>query len=189
MCSPTGEPYQHSWVGSSFLRCQGIPEQTTWQSGLLDVRQYHSSIVHQAGRQDLLRLTWLTIGLLKFCDQKRIIDSCTHTGPLQLSSGQFVMTGRDTYHGVVNRSRTVTCVQTMGVSIDMPVCHIQQPKMLAISGSPYQDPRAAFINAISIQWNWMGTVYTFPPFKMIPSVIAKLRQSHSITMILLAPYW
>ena len=46
--------------------------------------------------------------------------------------------------------------------------------------SPFPDPRAAFINALSIPWNWMGMGYAFPPFKVIPTVIAKLRQSVAI---------
>ena len=42
--------------------------------------------------------------------------------------------------------------------------------------------------ALPILWNRIGTVYTFPPFKITPTVIAKLRQSEPITMILIAPY-
>ena len=55
--------------------CHWIPEQATWQSGPLDVRQCHSNIIYQAGRlwTRLFRWTRLTIRLLKFCDRKRII--------------------------------------------------------------------------------------------------------------------
>ena len=54
--------------------------------------------------------------------------------------------------------------------------------------SSNMDPQAAFTDAMSVLWSRMGMVYSFPPFKMIPVVLAKLRQSQAITMILLAPY-
>ena len=54
--------------------------------------------------------------------------------------------------------------------------------------SPFLAPGAVYIDALSIPWNQMGTVYAFPPFKIIPTVIAKCRQSESITLILIAQY-
>ena len=73
--SPTAEPYQHAHIGSSFLRCQWVPEQATWQRGLLDVWQHHNDILHQSGRHWVrsFKVTRLTIRLLKFCDWKRIV--------------------------------------------------------------------------------------------------------------------
>ena len=75
----------------------------------------------------------------------------------------------------------------MGTAMDRSVHDLLQTEMQQFV-SPHLDPLVAFTIAMSIPWIQMGTGYTFPPFKMIPAVKAKLRESQAITMILIAPY-
>ena len=53
--------------------------------------------------------------------------------------------------------------------------------------SPCPDPQAWAVDAMSMEWTNI-TPYAFPPFKLIPEVLKKLRQS-SIRLFLIAPLW
>ena len=53
--------------------------------------------------------------------------------------------------------------------------------------SPCPDPAAWKADAFTVEWEHM-TPYAFPPFKLIPEVLRKLRSS-PIQMILIAPAW
>ena len=54
--------------------------------------------------------------------------------------------------------------------------------------SLYPDPRAEFMDAMSVPWDsGRGLLHTFPLFKMIPQVLQKIAQSQDVQMILIAP--
>ena len=58
---------------------------------------------------------------------------------------------------------------------------------LQLYGSLYRDPKALFRDAF--QANWSGHLgYVFPPVKLIPRVLDKVRRDQA-TIILLAPLW
>ena len=54
--------------------------------------------------------------------------------------------------------------------------------------SPYRDPQAAGTDAFLQSWDGLQA-YAFPPFAIIPRVLAKLRESRGTELTLVAPYW
>ena len=54
--------------------------------------------------------------------------------------------------------------------------------------SPFPDPKALATDAMTMDWTGRK-VYAFPPFAILKKVIAKLEQSPTCEMILIAPYW
>ena len=60
-------------------------------------------------------------------------------------------------------------------------------KKLPVYASPFPDSRAKYVDAMSVPWSGMGTVYAFPPFRMLPVVISKIQRAHSLRVILITP--
>ena len=54
--------------------------------------------------------------------------------------------------------------------------------------SPFRDPMAAGTDAFLQSWDGLQA-YAFPPWSVIPRVLAKLRMSQGTELTLLAPYW
>ena len=54
--------------------------------------------------------------------------------------------------------------------------------------SPYRDPQAAGTDAFLQSWDGLQA-YAFPPFAIIPRVLAKLRESRETELTLVAPHW
>ena len=54
--------------------------------------------------------------------------------------------------------------------------------------SPYRDPQSAGTDAFLQSWDSLQA-YAFPPFAIIPRVLAKLRESRGTELTLVAPYW
>ena len=54
--------------------------------------------------------------------------------------------------------------------------------------SPYRDPQSAGTDAFLQSWDSLQA-YTFPPFSIIPRVLAKLRESRGTELTLVAPHW
>ena len=54
--------------------------------------------------------------------------------------------------------------------------------------SPYRDPQSSGTDAFLQSWDGLQA-YTFPPFAIIPRVLAKLRESRGTEFTLVAPYW
>ena len=146
------------------------------------------SYVKQEGETKSFRLIHLTIRFLKFCEQMSILVIPVH------------IPGIATYRPMVSRVRVrhsrrtgkwiaVYWIQysqdgdSHGSICSWLTANGNATVCITSSGS-----MVAFTIAMSIPWTQMGTGYTFPPFKMIPAVKAKLRESHAITMILIAPY-
>ena len=53
--------------------------------------------------------------------------------------------------------------------------------------SPFPDPEAYQVDALSFTWEDLGLIYAFPPSKIVPEVIRKFRNSSGTQMILIAP--
>ena len=53
--------------------------------------------------------------------------------------------------------------------------------------SPVPDSHALAVDALSVNWNLLHA-YAFPPTSLIPSVLAKIRQSQC-RIVLIAPFW
>ena len=54
--------------------------------------------------------------------------------------------------------------------------------------SPYRDPLSAGTDALLQSWDGL-LAYAFPPWSILPHVLAKLRVSHRTLLTLIAPYW
>ena len=54
--------------------------------------------------------------------------------------------------------------------------------------SPFRDPMAAGTDVFLQRWDGLQA-YTFPPWSIIPRVLAKLRASPGMELTLVAPYW
>ena len=54
--------------------------------------------------------------------------------------------------------------------------------------SPYRDPQSAGTDAFLQSWDGLQA-YAFPPFSIIPRVIAKLREPRGMELTLVAPHW
>ena len=54
--------------------------------------------------------------------------------------------------------------------------------------SPYRDPQSVGTDAFLQSWDGLQ-VYAFPPFSIIPRVLAKLRESRGTELKLVAPHW
>jgi hypothetical protein len=54
--------------------------------------------------------------------------------------------------------------------------------------SPFPDPGAWGVDAMSLNWDNLS-VYAFPPFALVSSVVRKLEQSRRCRMVLIAPHW
>ena len=50
------------------------------------------------------------------------------------------------------------------------------------------DPDAAFIDAFSIRWNLVNTVYLFPPFSLLGRCVQKIREEKAMGIVV-APFW
>ena len=54
--------------------------------------------------------------------------------------------------------------------------------------SPYRDPQSAGTDSFLQSWDGLQS-YAFPPFVIIPRVLAKLRESRGTELTLVAPHW
>lgn len=61
-------------------------------------------------------------------------------------------------------------------------------KKLAVYISPVPDPEALEVDALSVSWEGMSA-YAFPPHRVIPQVLHKVRQTRNLRLILVTPLW
>ena len=54
--------------------------------------------------------------------------------------------------------------------------------------SPFRDPLSSGTDALLQSWDGL-LAYAFPPWSILPQVLAKLRVSHRTLLNLIAPYW
>ena len=61
-------------------------------------------------------------------------------------------------------------------------------RKLPVFCSPVPDPEAELEDAFQHAWDHLD-VYAFPPFPLIPRVLARVRESRNLRMTLIAPRW
>ena len=59
-------------------------------------------------------------------------------------------------------------------------------KVTPVFVSPYPDDRAWAVDALSLSWDDLGLIYTFPPAPIVPKTIQKIQKSRGTTVILIA---
>ena len=55
--------------------------------------------------------------------------------------------------------------------------------------SPFPDLSAVAVDALSIPWDFQGIPYAFPPWKMLLSVLKKIREDCIPLVLVIAPNW
>ena len=176
--SSTSEPHQYFGNGSCLLCRLWFPQQVAWIGGPLVTTLQWCCI---SSRKASFRPTRLMIRVLKFCDRKGIVrvhlPGCCNMQADSLSRpGQTLLTKweihPDLLQLVFNRwgQQWIDLFATFQQQ-EMPSVHI------SISG-PVGSLNQHTVDPVEPD----GHVYAFPQFKIIPKVIAKLRQSESITM-------
>ena len=70
---------------------------------------------------------------------------------------------------------------------DRPVCHFRQSPLFH-QFSPYRDPLSEGTDTLLQSWGGL-LAYAFPPWSILPQVLAKLRVSHQTLLTLIAQYW
>ena len=146
------------------------------------------SYIKKEGGTKSFRLMRLTIRLLRYCDQKDI-----HLQPVHLPGVRNVQADALSRVG-----QTLSTEWEINSQLLLPVFRqwgTPQTDLFATFSnkkceqfvSPFPDPRAHSVDALSIPWQGMGLRYAFPPFKLLPAVLSKFRQSPDCQMILIAP--
>lgn len=62
-------------------------------------------------------------------------------------------------------------------------------KQLPLFVSPFPDREAYAADALSIPWKFQGIPYAFPPAKLLPPVLAKIRRDQVPLILVIAPCW
>ena len=88
---------------------------------------------------------------------------------------------------VVSQHGRISIFDTSVAGDDRPICHLRQSPLLHLF-SPYRDPVSAGTDALLQSWDCL-LAYAFPPWSILPQVLAKLRVSHRTLLTLIAPYW
>ena len=89
-------------------------------------------------------------------------------------------------HRMVSRSGdSYPNFQSLGYSSDLFATRLNH--LLPLFVSPVPDHRACAVDAMSLEWKNLFA-YAFPPFKLVPLVLNKMRDSNS-RFILIAPCW
>jgi hypothetical protein len=55
--------------------------------------------------------------------------------------------------------------------------------------SPCPDQRALAVDALSIPWDFQGVPYAFPPPRILPLVLRKIREEEIPLVLVVAPFW
>ena len=146
------------------------------------------SYINKEGGTKSFRLTRLTIRLLTFCDQKgiRLVPvhlpgSCNIKADALSRVGQTLAT-----EWAINGQLFHPVFSTWGTPV-IDLFATFANRKLPVFASPFPDQRAKYVDAMSVPWSGMGMVYAFPPFKVLPAVLNKIRWSHNLSVILIAP--
>ena len=103
-----------------------------------------------------------------------LADSLSHPHQLPSSKWSFNM---DVFRSLRRR---------WPVMIDL--CATSDNHRCSIYFSPYRDPLSAGTDALLQSWDGL-LAYAFPPWSILPQVLAKLKVSHWTLLTLIAQYW
>ena len=146
------------------------------------------SYIKREGGTRSFRLTRLAIRLLKFCDRMDVSLVPVHIpGIRNVQADALSRVGQTLVTEWQINSRLLHPVfRQWGVPrIDLFATFSNNKCDQFVS--PYPDDRALMVDALSIPWSNRGMLYAFPPFKLLPAVLSKFRQSSNCQLILIAP--
>ena len=188
--SAAGKPaYKSVRDGGSVSECNSVPAPTQVSGSAPDVRQRRGCFVHQQGRRDqivqadppddsvleILRPEGHQVVPVHLPGSRNIqADALSRVG--QTLATEWAINGQ-LLHPVFSVWGTPV--------IDLFATFAN--RKLPVFASPFPDQRAKKVDAMSVPWSGMGMVYAFPPFKMLPAVLNKIRRSHNLSVILIPP--
>ena len=187
--STAGKPaYKSVRDGGSVSECNSVPASTQVSGSAPDVRQRRGCFVHQGRRDQIVQTDSPDDSALEILrPEGHQASACSSSRITQHPGRCSVASGPDSCDGVGHQwpasSSGVLC---MGNTSDRSVRNFANRK-LPVFASPFPDQRAKYVDAMSVPWSGMGMVYAFPPFKMLPAVLNKIRRSHNLSVILIAP--
>ena len=143
------------------------------------------SYINKEGGTKSFRLTRLTIRLLKFCDRKGIRLVPVHLpGSRNIQADALSRVGQTlATEWAINGQLLHPVFSAWGTPV-IDLFATFANRKLPVFASPFLDQRAKYVDAMSVPWSGMGMVYAFPPFKMLPAVLNKIRRSHNLSVIL-----
>ena len=188
--SAAGKPaYKSVRDGGSVSECNSVLASTQVSGSAPDVRQCRGCFVHQQGRRDQIVQTDppddSALEILRpeghqagACSSSRITQ---HPGRHLSRVGQTLAT-----EWAINGQLLHPVFSAWGTPVIDQFATFANRK-LSVFASLFPDQRAKYVNAMSVPWSGMGMVYAFPPFKMLPAVLNKIRRSRNLSVILIAP--
>ena len=108
----------------------------------------------------------------------------THTWEIQHTGRQALKSKQTNLDRVVSEPRSSKC-SISHPNIDLFATHLNHRVPLYVS--PIPDQKALSIDALSMNWNRIHA-YAFPPFRLIPALINKIRVSQC-KIVLIAHFW
>ena len=137
--------------------------------------------INKEGGTKSFRLTRLTIRLLKFCDRKGIRLVPVHLpGSRNIQADALSRVGQTlATEWAINGQLLHPVFSAWGTPV-IDLFATFANRKLPVFASPFPDQRAKYVDAMSVPWSGMGMVYAFPPFKMLPAVLNKIRRSHNL---------
>ena len=113
--------------------------------------------------------------------------STVHPGLQQRPSGRFVSPSPAASFRVVPQHDRVSVFMSSMAGTDRFVCDLRQSPLLDLF---FALPRPSVGGHGRLLQSWDGLqAYAFPPFAIIPRVLAKLRESQGTELTLVAPHW
>ena len=173
--SAAGKPaYKFVRDGGSVSECNSVSASTQVSGSAPDVRQCRGCFVHHQGRRAQIVQGTRLVPVHLPRSRNIQADALSRVG--QTLATEWAINGQ-LLHPVFSAWGTPV--------IDLFAIFVN--KKLPFFASPFPDQRAKYVDAMSVLWSGMGMVYAFPPFKMLPAVLNKIRRSHNLSVILIAP--
>ena len=180
--------------GSSSSQCQGIAGGASWSPSLpvLSVSDNGGRVLRQCHRG---RLSAQEGGHPVSCSQHH----CAGDPPLGGISSEFIPGIRNVLTDSLSRPHQLPSSEwslNMDLFRSLTRQWLVMIDLFATSDyhrcstyfSPFRDPLSVGTDALLQSWDGL-LVYAFPPWSILPQVLAKLRVSHWALLTLIAPYW
>ena len=147
--------------------------------------------LRRQGSLKSVQLNKLTAKLVKWADRHNVTITPVHIQGYRNVEAD-ALSRRDTTHASEwslsqkEFNRIVTWSGLQPPWMDLMATHANRQTESFIS--PYPHPDAAGVDALSLNWNFPGTLWIYPPTGIIPKVIEKIRQTQNVTLIIIAPH-
>ena len=153
------------------------------------LRQLHGGVVSPQGGGHQVSVPQLPGSGDSTLDGVPLHPSVTpvHSGVPECSGGLSLSPSPAPTYRVVSSPGGFSVYQSHVAGPNRLICNIANHQC-SLFFSPFRDPMAAGTNAFLQRWDGLQA-YAFPPWSVIPRVLAKLQVSPGTELTLIAPYW